>query len=189
MATTEAGGKTRNNRNNKNGDENQGGNKSKVMRLDRVERLNLTLSAGAVAASLALTTPHFTASLAVGAALEAANFRALRDTGKRLVSGELVAAGPRVGIFGARFLLLAGAIVLSVSLGANPIALLIGLSIVVPAVIIDAWRHRPVIQDCEPVPVPPPDDPSWDDWNVWRVQGVDSPSPIDEVESSEVEEG
>jgi hypothetical protein len=95
MATTEAGGKTRNNRNNKNGDENQGGNKSKVMRLDRVERLNLTLSAGAVAASLALTTPHFTASLAVGAALEAANFRALRDTGKRLVSGELVAAGPK----------------------------------------------------------------------------------------------
>ena len=63
------------------------------MRLDRVERLNLTLSAGAVAASLALTTPHFTISLAVGAALEAVNFRALRRVGKALVSGELVAAG------------------------------------------------------------------------------------------------
>jgi hypothetical protein len=158
------------------------------MRLDRVERLNLTLSAGAVAASIALTTPHFTLSLAVGAALEAVSFRALRRAGKALVSGELVAAGPRIGVFGARFLLLAAGIVLSMAAGANPIALLIGLSIVVPALVIDAWRHPPAIVDCELVPAPPPDDPSWDNWSLWRVQGVDSPSPIDEDESSEVSE-
>jgi hypothetical protein len=157
------------------------------MRLDQVERLNLTLSAGAVAASMALATPHFATSLAVGAALEAVNFRALRRMGKRLVSGELVATGPQIGIFGVRFLLLATAIVLSMAAGANPVALLIGLSIVVPAVVIDAWRHRPPIEACEPVPVPPPDDPSWDEWNVWRVQGVDSPSPSDEDESNEVD--
>ena len=158
------------------------------MGLDRVERLNLTLSAGAVAASMALATPHFATSLAVGAALEAVNFRTLRNAGKRLVSGELVATVPQIGIFGARFLLLAGAIVLSIAVGANPIALLIGLSIVVPAVVIDAWRHRPPIEDCELVPPPPPDDPSWDDWNVWRVQGIYSPSTIDEDESNEVEQ-
>lgn len=157
------------------------------MRLDRVERLNLTLSAGAVAASVALATPHFASSVAVGAALQAVNFRALRRTGKRLVSGELVAAGPRVGIFGVRFLLLALAIVLCVKAGTNPIALLIGLSVVVPAVVIDAWLHRPAIEACEPVPVPPPDDPSWDDWKVWRVQGVDSPSPMEGDQSSEVD--
>ncbi len=113
--------------------------------------------------------------------------RALRRMGKRLVSGELVATGPRMGIFGARFLLLAIGIVLSMAAGANPIALVIGLSIVVPAVVIDAWRHRPPIESCEPVVVPPPDDPSWDDWNVWRVQGIDSPSPTDEDESNEVD--
>jgi hypothetical protein len=157
------------------------------MRLDRVERLNLTLSAGAVAASMALATPHFATSLAVGAALEAVNFRALRHTGKRLVSGELIAAGPRVGIFGIRFLLLAIGIVLSVAAGANPIGLLIGLSIVVPAVVIDAWLHRPPIEPCEPAPPLPPDDPSWDDWNVWRVQGIDAPSPTDEGKSNEVD--
>jgi hypothetical protein len=86
-------------------------------------------------------------------------------------------------------LLLVAGIVLSMAAGANPIALLIGLSIVVPAVVIDAWHHRPAIENCELVPAPPPDDPSWDDWSLWRVQGVDSPSPIDQDESSEVEEG
>ena len=39
------------------------------LELARVERLNLGLSAGAVAASLALETPHFATSLAAGALL------------------------------------------------------------------------------------------------------------------------
>ena len=40
------------------------------MALARVEQLNLGLSAGAVAASYMLVTPHFASSLAAGAFLE-----------------------------------------------------------------------------------------------------------------------
>ena len=46
------------------------------VRIDPIERTNLTLSAGAVAASLLLAGPTFAVSLAAGALLEAVNFLA-----------------------------------------------------------------------------------------------------------------
>jgi hypothetical protein len=58
-----------------------------MMRIDPVERWNLAISAGAVATSLAVAPPVFTTSLAVGAALEAANFRALRRSAQFLFWG------------------------------------------------------------------------------------------------------
>ena len=58
------------------------------MKLDlaRVERLNLGLSAGAVAASFALVTPHCAGSLDAGAVLEALNLGAIHR-GARKVFG------------------------------------------------------------------------------------------------------
>ena len=57
----------------------------------------------------------------------------------------------------------------------HPVAVVIGLSLIIPAAIIEAWRTRP--------PVDPnaaalsPDDPDWERWNAWlareRLPGED----------------
>jgi len=148
------------------------------MKLERVERLNLGLSAGAIAASYAFETPHFATSLALGACLEAVNFGALMRGAKHFFAGDIQGAGPWVGVFAARFVLLAVGIFVFLQLGANPIALVIGLSIAMPAVLIDAWLHRPPVTDPATLPALGPDDESWDRWSVWRAAEV-TPSEED----------
>ena len=59
------------------------------MTIDPIERWNLTLCAGAIAAGLALVSPLFAWSLAFGAALEAVNFRGLRGSAQALFAGQL----------------------------------------------------------------------------------------------------
>ena len=120
--------------------------------LAKVEQWNLGLSAGAVAASFALVTPHFATSLAAGAFLEAINLGAIHRAAQRLFRGELMGAG-WVGGLALRFLILGTAIYLTMRAGAHPVALLIGLSIAMPATIIDAWINRPPILDPASLPV------------------------------------
>lgn len=143
----------------------------------RVERLNLGLSAGAVAASFALASSAFASSLAAGAAIEALNFRTLHGSARRFFAGELGGAGLWLGVVTLRLGILGAAIVLAISAGAQPVALVIGLSMVMPAVVIDAWRHRPEVipqpDDSAPYPVPPPDHPAWDRFSVWRFSAMD----------------
>jgi hypothetical protein len=119
--------------------------------LARVEQWNLGLSAGVVAASLALATPHFATSLAAGAFLEAVNLGALRRSALRYFGGEMTRSW--TGAFALRFLLLATGIFLTLQAGAHPVALLIGLSIAMPAVLVDAWLNRPPILDPATLPV------------------------------------
>ena len=139
------------------------------MKLERVERLNLGISAGAIAASYALASPHFATSVALGACLEALNFGALMRGAKLFFAGEFQGAGPWVGVFALRFVLVGTGILVVLYLGANPIALLIGLSIAMPAVLIDAWLHRPEVVDPATLPTLDPDDEAWDRWNAWRA--------------------
>jgi hypothetical protein len=120
--------------------------------LAKVEQWNIGLSAGAVAASCALATPHFATSLAAGAFLEAINLGAILRAAKRLFAGEMVSRG-WVGGLSMRFAILGVAIFLTMNAGANPVALLIGLSIAMPATIIDAWLNRPAIVDPASLPV------------------------------------
>jgi len=144
-----------------------------LQRLASIERLNLTISAGAVAASFALATPHFAASLAAGAALEAVNLGAMHRASRRLFGGEIQGAGPWIGVFGLRFGLLAAGIVLAMGAGAHPVGLVVGLSVVVPAAIVDAWLNRPAYVDPDTLPVTAADDPIWDRWSVWRVRELE----------------
>lgn len=120
--------------------------------LAKVEQWNLGLSASAVAASYALVTPHFATSLAAGAFLEAINLGAIHRAAQRLFAGELMSGG-WVGGLSLRFIILGTAIYLTMHAGANPIALLIGLSIAMPATVIDAWLNRPPILDPATLPV------------------------------------
>jgi len=148
------------------------------MSIDPIERWNIAISAGAVATSLAVATPLFATSLAVGAALEAANFRALRRSTQFLFSG--VMPGPRAwaAIFGMRFGLLAIGIVAAIYLGADAIGLVVGLSLIVPATVIETWRSRPPIDSS--APRLDDDDPSWDRWNPWLARESASSEEHDE---------
>lgn len=119
--------------------------------LAKVEQWNLGLSAGAVAASLALETPHFATSLAAGALLEALNLGALRRAATAFFTGRMSRSW--TGGFALRFLALAAGIYLTLQAGAHPVALLIGLSLAMPAALIDAWLNRPPILDPATLPV------------------------------------
>jgi hypothetical protein len=146
--------------------------------IDPIERLNLGLSAGALAASLALAPPPFTAGLAVGAALEAANFRVLRRATQRLFGGQLVGGRAWTAGFALRFLFLGAAMYLAIRAGAHPAGLALGFSTIVPAVVIYAWRNPPPPVAGDPAPAP--DDASWDEWNPWLARERRSAAEDDE---------
>jgi hypothetical protein len=133
---------------------------------------NLAFCAGAVAAGYELVSPRFAASLALGALLETLNFRFLWRASQRiLLAGS--PAGAVLGAFGLRFALLALALWAALRAGADEVGLVIGLSLMVPAVVLAAWRARPA-----PGPAgeaPPPDDPSWDAWNPWLARERELP--------------
>jgi hypothetical protein len=142
------------------------------VQLDPMERLNFGISAGAVAAGFALATPAFATSLAIGAAIEAMNFRALRAGAAQLFSGNLIAGKAWAMGFGVRFAFLAVAISLALGAGAHPVALVIGLSTTIPAVVIGAWLQRPAVDPS--APALDADDPSWDAWNPWLARERDA---------------
>jgi len=141
---------------------------NEAMTKSAVLRWNLAFSAGATAASFALLSPRFATSLALGALLETVNFRTLYHASERVLLMGGGASGAAVGAFGLRFVLLAAVLWVALGAGAHPVGLVVGLSLVVPAVLLAAWRARP--GDGPSGPVPPPDDPSWDAWNPWLAR-------------------
>jgi hypothetical protein len=147
------------------------------MRLEASERVNLTLSAGAVAASFVVAEANFAASLALGAALEAVNLRGLHASARALFSGGVGGSGPWVGAFGLRFVVLAVGIALALRAGADPLGLVIGLSLAIPATVTWALRNRPPVVPAERLAALPPDDPSWDRYSIWRCQEVEPEEP------------
>jgi hypothetical protein len=136
--------------------------------LDPIQRMNLVLSAGAVAASLVVATPAFAFSLLVGATLEAFNFHGLWRSSQFLFSGQIAGSRGWMGVFALRFSLLALGIAAAIFFGADPVGLCIGLSLIMPAAVIEAWRARPAVD--ESAPALDPDDPSWDRWNPWLAR-------------------
>ena len=132
---------------------------------------SLAFSAGAAAVSWAFVSPHFAGSLALGAALEAANFRALFGHWRSALLGGGSRSRAALGSFGVRFVLLGAAVWVALALGAHPIGLLIGLSLVVPGVVLAAWRARPA--PCPDAPALDADDPSWEAWNPWLARERD----------------
>ena len=143
------------------------------MNIYPAERVNMGISAGAIAASFAFATPHFASSLALGAALEAMKFRFLHRASELLFGGVVAGSGPWVGVLGMRMGLFCGGLVAALFAGADPLGLVIGISIAMPATVIAALRHRPEIIDQPLAEVPPPDDPWWDHYSVWRAGPVE----------------
>ena len=138
------------------------------MALDPIQRMNLKLSAGAVAVSLVFATPIFALSMLVGSLLEAFNFHGLRRSAQFLFWGQIAGGRGWAGVFALRFGLLVMGIVAAMHFGADPVGLVIGLSLMMPAAVIEAWRTRPPVD--EDAPALEPDDPSWDRWNAWLAR-------------------
>jgi hypothetical protein len=138
------------------------------MNLDPIERTNLALSAGAAALSLAFAPPAFAASLLAGAALESVNFRGLRRSAELFFGGGLPGSGGFRALSGLRFLLLAVGIAVGLGLGAHPVGFAIGLSLIMPAALIEAWRQRPPIDP--DAPALGSDDPAWKRWDAWTAR-------------------
>lgn len=133
---------------------------------------NLAFSAGACALSFAAVSPRFAAGLALGALLEAANFRSLWRSCERVFFGGGPGAGPAVALFGLRFVLLGGVIYLAIHAGVHPVGLVVGLSLIVPASVLAAWRARPPIDPSAPALAA--DDPEWERWDAWRARERDA---------------
>jgi hypothetical protein len=146
--------------------------------LHPMERLNFGISAGALAVSLAVASPSFSGSLALGVALEAVNFRALRVSAAHLLSGEIQGGRAWGVLLAMRLTLLLGSMGLALAAGAHPLGLLLGVSTIVPASLIGAWLLAPPIDST--APSLPPDDPSWDLYSVWRA-AERTPDPEDEA--------
>lgn len=141
------------------------------MKVDPIERTNFALSAGAVAASLVFATPAFALSLGFGALLEAVNFRGLRRAAQFLFWGEIQGSRGWQGVFALRFGLLVIGIGSALAFGAHPVGLLVGLSLIIPAAVIETWRARPAVDPNAPALAA--DDPSWDRWNAWLAREED----------------
>jgi hypothetical protein len=141
------------------------------LRIDPTERTNLALCAAAAAAGWWLASPHFALSLGAGALLESVNFRGLRRSAEFLFSGHLSAGSGWQGLFALRFGLLVLGIGAALALGADPLGLLLGLSLIMPAAIFEAWRARPPLDPDAPALAP--DDPAWDRWNPWLAREGD----------------
>ncbi len=139
------------------------------MKLHPAERLNMGISASAIATSFALSSPHFAGSLAIGAALEAMNFRFLHGTAEALFGGVVAGGGPWVGVLGLRIGMVCGGIAVAMTAGADPLGLALGLSLVMPATLIAALWNRPQVVEQAAAPGLDPDDPSWDRYSIWRA--------------------
>ena len=92
--------------------------------------------------------------------------------------GHIRGGGAWSGVFLLRFSFLVIGIGAALYFGAHPVGLLIGLSLIMPAAIFEAWRARPAV-DPE-APELAPDDPAWERWNPWLAR--------ERVESDEVDE-
>ncbi len=148
------------------------------MTIQPIERLNFALSAGATAAAWWLVSPLFALSLGFGALLEAVNFRGLHQQAQLLFFGEIKSGGGWTGLYALRFGLLVIGIGGALALGAHPVGLVIGLSLIMPASIWAAWRSRPAIDPN--APALPLDDPAWESWNPWLAREREASDEDDE---------
>ncbi len=142
------------------------------MTLDPIERTSLALSAGAIVAASALLTPLFAVSLAAGALLATVNFHALRASAVAAFLGELESRMLWNALFAIRFTFLAAGLGIATHAGVDPTGLVVGLSLVVPAAFIEAWRTRPAVDPT--APGLDPSDDAWDRWNPWLAREAET---------------
>lgn len=128
---------------------------------------SLAFFALACVLAFVLSYPRLVPGIALGAALALLNFHALFAFSRRVL---FQGAGGGTW-FALRFLLLGGALWLALALGADPVGLLIGLSLLIPAAVAAAFQVRPKPDPAAaPSQAPPCDEEEWERWNPWLAR-------------------
>ena len=138
-----------------------------AIRETRVLAWHAAITASAAAVGFVAASPRFALSLLLGAALQTLNFRGLFSLAHRAFVLESRAASGlalRLPLFGALLFL-------AIRVGVDAAGLLVGITTLVPAVVIAAWQARPRdAADVSALPAPAPDDPSWDQYSPWLAR-------------------
>jgi hypothetical protein len=125
------------------------------------------LTAIATLAAFAIATPRFALSLLLGAALQTLNFRALFGLAQNAFTQQARAAGG----FALRLPLFGVLVFVAIKAGVDAAGLLAGITLLVLAVVIAAWRSRPRdVADLSALPALAPDDPAWDQYSPWLAR-------------------
>ena len=137
------------------------------IRETRVLAWHFAFVAAATFAAFALATPKFALSVLLGAALQTMNFRGLYGIARAAFANEARAASG----FALRLPLLGVLLFLAIGAGVDAGGLLVGLTTLVPAVVIAAWQARPrEAVDIASLPALAPNDPSWDQYSPWLAR-------------------
>jgi hypothetical protein len=139
---------------------------NEAIRETRVLAWHAAFGAAAGLAAFALATPKFALSLLLGAALQTLNFRGLFGLARSAFAQQARAASGfalRLPLFGALVFVAIGA-------GVDAAGLLVGVTTLVPAVLIAAWQSRPRYVDAATLPALAPEDPSWDLYSPWLAR-------------------
>lgn len=127
-----------------------------------IERINVALSAGTVATAAVVASPLFALSVAVGAVLESLSFRGLSIASRAFFGGVVRGQVAWLLLLAMRLGLVGTLLFFALRLGADPIGLLIGLSVILPASVVGALRMRPPV-DPNARPLEPEEDAD-SDW-------------------------
>lgn len=137
------------------------------IRETRVLAWQAAIGAAAALAAFALAPPKFALSLLLGAALQTLNFRGLFGLARTAFAQEARAASGfalRLPIFGVL-------VFIAIKAGVDAAGLLVGITTLVPAVVIAAWQSRPRdAADLNTLPALSPEDPSWDLYSPWLAR-------------------
>jgi hypothetical protein len=136
------------------------------IREGRVLAWHAGFAATAALAAFAVATPRVALSVLLGAALQTLNFRGLFGLAQNAFAQARAESG-----FALRLPLFGALAFVALAAGVDAAGLLMGVTMLVPAVVIAAWQSRPrggaVIS---PLPALAPDDPSWDQYSLWLAR-------------------
>ena len=137
------------------------------IRETRVLAWHVALTGIAALAALALATPKFALSLLLGAALQTLSLHGLFGFARAAFTQQARAASG----FAVRLPLFGALLFVAIKAGVDAAGLLVGITTLVPAVVIAAWQSRPRdIADSTTLPALPLDDPSWDQYSLWLAR-------------------
>jgi hypothetical protein len=136
------------------------------IRETRVLAWQAAFTATAGLAAFALASPRLALGVLLGAALQTLNFRGLYGLAQSAFASEARAASG----FALRLPLFGLLVFVAIKVGVDAAGLLIGVTTLVPAVVIAAWQARPRALPVSELPALAPDDPSWERWSPWLAR-------------------
>ena len=126
--------------------------------------LNLLICGSLLVGAAFFVSPRFASSIAMGIALESFNLRNLRRSAHFFIHGAAAQGAAWIPSAALRFGLSILVVAVTISYGASPMGLVLGVISLFPALIYDSWKQLKAL----PVQVnQPATDEEWELWNPW----------------------